>query len=234
MTILQHFAISPLRPLLILTGIVLATGGTLPKAMAQSACQPPRSGEFLLLVVSPTPETQTRVRNLVARDADVSVCNYYGQVVTRIGGYQDAETASSWANYLNESVGLQAFVARPASGQTAQMPPTQVPQSTAPANPAIAGAFNPQRLGEGFAVIVNYYNRPELARSVQQTLNRNIGLASYEQRPYLLAVYSRDRRTAESISRILTERGFMAEVVDSRGITVLTQNISLPQAVGGQ
>lgn len=244
-TILRSFAIARLarqfftQGLPAFAGIVMATGGTMPAAMAQSACQPPSSGEFLLLVVSPTPETQTRVRNLVARDANVTVCNYFGQIVTRVGGYRDGETASSWANYLNETVGIQAFVVRPSNGQTAQIPETPTaPMRTSTGRTSTgrtsAGTFNPQRLGDGFAVIVNYYNRPELAVSVRQALNRNIGLVSYGQRPFLLAAYTRDRRTAETILQRLSDRGFAATIVNSRQVTLLTPTVNLPQAVGGQ
>lgn len=235
-TILRSFAISPVvrrfltQALPAFVGVVLATGGTVPSSLAQSACRPPGPGEFLVLAVSPTQETQTRIRNLVSRDASVSVCNYFGQVVTRVGGYRDAETATSWANYLNDTVGIQASVVRPSAGQTAQTPPTQ---STLPTRNT-TNSFKPKQLGEGFAVIVNYYNRPELATSVRQALNRSIGLASYQQRPYLLAVYTRNRKTADTFMQRLSDRGFAAQVVNSRRVTLLTPSVNLPQAVGGQ
>jgi hypothetical protein len=246
-TILSSFAINSIRHVLIhglpaFAGIVLATGGSSVAAFAQTpTCAPPSSKEFLLLVVSKTPETQAKVRNLLSRDADVKVCNYFGETVTRVGGFRDQETAMSWANYLNGTVGLQAFVARPSQSANVPqtpVPPTAPPVTVATANPSTSNApsrnFNPQRLGEGFAVIVNYYNRPELATSVQQALNRQIGLVAYQQRAYLLAVHTRDRKTADVFLRRLNDRGFNATIVDSRRTVLLTPAVNLTQAVGRQ
>ncbi|MGG6267994.1 hypothetical protein ACQ4M3_15615 [Leptolyngbya sp. AN03gr2] len=221
-----------------LAGVTLAFSG-MPFAQAQLPnCQAPRSNEFLLLIVTRTPESQARVRSVVSRTADVSVCNYFGETVTRVGGYKDANTANSWANYLNDTVRLRAFVATPPGGtQVARsdVPRQQPPQPIVRQNElATASAgFNPQRLGQGFAVIVNHYNRPEVAAQVRQVLNRNIGLASFEQRPYLLAVQTTDRGVANSILQTLSDRGFAAMLVRSDRVTLLTPVVQI-QPVGGQ
>ncbi|MBE9009613.1 hypothetical protein IQ250_05275 [Pseudanabaenaceae cyanobacterium LEGE 13415] len=222
-----------------LTGVALALSG-IPSAQAQLPnCQAPRSNEFLLLIVTRTPEIQARVRSVVSRDADVKICNYFGETVTRVGGYRDADTANSWANYLNDTVRLRAFVATPPGGApvaTGDVPPVQ-PQ---PVQPLVtrqiesnSGGFNPQPLGQGFAVIVNHYNRPEVAAQVRQVLNRNIGLASFQQRPYLLAVQTTDRGVADSILQILSDRGFAAMLVRSDRVTLLTPVVQI-DPVGGQ
>ena len=220
-------------------------------------CQAPRSNEFLLLIVTRTPESQARVRSVVSRDADITVCNYFGERVTRVGGYRDADTANSWANYLNDTVRLRAFVAvPPGSGQVANrgdLPPVQpqaqpvqtqpvqtqpvrkLPQSEeATGSVTRSPGYNPQILGEGFAVIVNFYNRPEVASQVQQALNRNIGLASFEQRPYLLAVQTSDREIANSILQTLNDRGFSAKLVSSSRVTLLTPVVQTDPAISGQ
>lgn len=264
-TILSSFAINSIRQFLIqglpaFAGIVIAAGGGSVAAFAQTpTCAPPNSKEFLLLVVSKTPETQAKVRNLLSRDADVKVCNYFGETVTRVGGFRDQETATSWANYLNGTVGLQAFVARPSANpanNTASIPPGSVTSATSPTGNTTSitmsnspgnsmsystnqtstapRSFNPQRMGEGFAVLVNYYNRPELATSVQQALNRKIGLVAYQQRAFLLAVHTRDRKTADLFLRRLNERGFAATVVNSRQVVLLTPEVNLTQAIGRQ
>ncbi|BAU11758.1 hypothetical protein LEP3755_22610 [Leptolyngbya sp. NIES-3755] len=224
-----------------LAGVTLAFSG-MPLAQAQLPnCQAPRSNEFLLLIVTRTPESQARVRSVVSRTADVSVCNYFGETVTRVGGYRDADTANSWANYLNDTVRLRAFVATPPGGSQVanrgDVPPVQ-PQPVQPlvVRPPVesaSGGYNPQRLGEGFAVIVNHYNRPEVAVQVKQVLNRNIGLASFEQRPYLLAVQTTDRGVANSILQTLSDRGFAARLVRSDRVTLLTPVVQI-EPVGGQ
>lgn len=231
-------------------GVALALGG-ISSAQAQLPnCQAPRSNEFLLLIVTRTPESQSRVRSVVSRNAELSVCNYFGETVTRVGGYRDADTASSWANYLNDTVRLRAFVATPPGGakvanqgdlppaqaQPAQRQPEQpsAPRSQAEFATAPTGGYNPQRLGGGFAVIVNYSNRPEVAAQVQRVLNRNIGLASFEQRPYLLAVQTSDRSIANSILQTLSDRGFAAMLVRSDRVTLLTPAIQTEPTLSGQ
>ena len=230
-----------------LAGIALAIGG-ISSAQAQLPnCQAPRSNEFLLLIVTRTPEAQSRVRSVVSRNAPISVCNYFGETVTRVGGYQDVDTANSWANYLNDTVRLRAFVALPAgSSQVANqgnLPPAQPqrPRSRQPNQPDTVPnqavnnqAYNPQRLKDGFAVIVNHNNRPEVATQIQRVLNRNIGLASFEQRPYLLAVHTNDRAAADSVLRTLSDRGFNAMLVRSDRVTLLTPVVQVDPRISGQ
>lgn len=231
----------------------------IPPASAQLAnCQAPRSNEPLLLVVTRTPEAQARLRSVISRDAEVSVCNYFGETVTRIGGYRDTDTANSWAGYLNETVKLRTFVALPAGGQVASQPevpvqPIDLPRESVraatlypePTNPNTSGynsqsikpnpsGYNPQPLGDGFAVIVNHYNRPEVAAQMQQVLNRNIGLVSFEQRPFLLAVHTRDRGSADRIMQILNDRGFAAMLVSGRRLTLLAPVVQTNSAIGGR
>lgn len=226
-----------------LAGVALALGGVSSAQAQLPNCQAPRSNEFLLLIVSRTPEIQSRVRSVVSRNADVTVCNYFGETVTRVGGYRDADTANSWANYLNDTVRLRAFVATPPGGApvAAQPDRPRQPVQTQPLQPQpevasvrTGGGYNPQRLGEGFAVIVNHYNRPEVAAQVQQVLNRTIGLASFQQRPYLLAVQTTDRGVADSILQILSDRGFAAMLVRSDRVTLLTPVVQIDPRIGGQ
>jgi hypothetical protein len=232
----------------VLKAIALTTlaFGVIPPASAQLAnCQAPRSNEFILLVVTRTPEAQSRVRSVISRDAALSVCSYFGETVTRIGGYQDADTANSWANYLNDTVRLRAFVALPAEGQVAAQPgqtqpmglPRDLPpervQTLSPEPSLATSGYNPQPLGEGFAVIVNHNNRPEVATQMQQVLNRNIGLVSFEQRPYLLAVHTSDRGIADQMMQILNDRGFAAMMVNGRRLTLIAPAVRT-DAIGGQ
>lgn len=239
----------------------------MPFASAQLPnCQAPRSNELLLLVVTRTSDAQSRLRSVISREADLKVCNYFGETVTRIGGYKDEDTAKSWANYLNDTVRLRAFVALPAGRQVAAKPvkpqiePQIEPQveleprielqrdlqierpqvssspqsTTAMISPTPSEGYNPRLLGEGFAVIVNHNNRPEVAARMQRALNRSVGLVSFEQRPFLLAVHTRDRAVADSVMQSLNQLGFSAMLVSSRRLTLLTPAVRTDAGVGGQ
>lgn len=217
-----------------LTGLALTLTGISSAEAQLPNCRAPRSNEFLLLIVTPTPESQARIRRVVSRNTEVSVCNYLGQTVTRVGGYRDADTAQSWVNYLNDTERVRAFVAVPPGGAIAAQPEAPRSQPIDRPNVTPAQAFNPQRLGGGFAVIVNHNNRPEVAAQIQRVLNRNIGLASFEQRPYLLAIHTNDRATAAAILQRLSDRGFTAMLVRSDRVTLLTPVVQTEPAVGGQ
>jgi hypothetical protein len=244
--------------LLLVTGLV--SGG---EAIAQSSpCEPPRVGEYLLLVVNQNAQTPDQLRQTLPPNAAVTVCNYLGNEVTRISGFTNSEVANSWAQYLTELEGLQAFVARPAEGGIASpATPTATPVSattttptatsassssssssassspedastpsstTAAAPTGVTPAYNPQQLGAGYAVLVDYSNRPEVATDVQNLLSRQIGLVSYQQRPYLLAVHTDDVGVASSILQTLSDRNFTALIIDSRRAVLLSPSVATP------
>jgi hypothetical protein len=77
--------------------------------------------------------------------------------------------------------------------------------------------------------LVDYFSKPELATQVQQLVGKEIGLAAYRQRPYLLAVHTSDQNLANSTLQALTDRGFWAMVVDSRRVTLLRQAVDVAQ-----
>lgn len=197
------------------------------------ACQPPNPGEFLLLVVSKTPESQDQVRRVVPATTTPTVCRYLNDVVIRVGGFTSVDSADAWARYLTETVGTPTFIARSAGAPGAAATP--IPAATNPPQPApvvtgTSATYNPQPLGGGYAVLVDFFSRPDLAVQVQQALGKEIGLASYGQRPFLLAVYTTDQAAANATLQALSDRGFWAMVVDSRRVTLLRQPISLPPA----
>jgi hypothetical protein len=217
-----------------------------PTQPSYPTCQPPNPGEYLLLVVSKTAEAQDRVKRTLPPSATSTVCNYVDEVVTRVSGFTSVDTANAWARYLSDSIGLSAFVARPAevNPEPAATPPPQAttpPQTPQPAKPAAQTpkppartatassrnplAFNPKPLGTGYAVLVNYFNKPDLATQIQQLLGKDIGLVSYGQRPYLLAIHTDDQTQANATLQKLTDRGFWAVVVDSRQVLLLRQAV---------
>ncbi len=248
--------------------IVGLTGGidSVAAQITTTACQGPRQGEFLLLVVSPTPENQSQLRRALPTEINTTVCRYINDTVTRIGGFSKVDDANGWARYVRDIVGLSAFVTtgqttstsqsqlspttknpnqpsynpnpkigsynpttrnQPSSNPLATNPPPLNPTTTNQ-NPIATNpqAYNPQTLGSGYAVLVDYANRPELATQIQQIVGGDVGFVSYAQRPFLLAVYTTNQREASTTLQTLSDRGFFAMIVDSRKVTLLRSNVS--------
>lgn len=242
------------------------------------ACEPPRPEEYLLIVVDPTEEIQTQLRNALPGNATATVCTYLTDPVLRIDGFSTPEVAQSWAQYASDASGLRTFVARPpvttatpAPAAIAPAPadisptpsvvvppvdpfpqppslaapsPTPTPAAAqiappvapaapvtpaapiAPASPVAAAptttTYSPQPLGAGYAVLVDYANRPEVAIELQQVLSRDVGLVAYGQRPYLLAIQTPDLAAANQVLQTLTRQNFTALLVDSQSAILLT------------
>ncbi|WP_442948072.1 hypothetical protein [Nostoc sp.] len=185
-------------------------------------CQPPTAGEYLLLVVSPTADNQKQLRSALPPELKTITCKYLNETVTRIGGFNKIDDANRWARYVSNIVGLSAIITtRPTTPdvQPQQQAQLQQPQQTV--------NYNPQALGEGYAVLVDYYNRPELVNSVQQVVGGNVGFVSYGQRPYLLAVYTTNQTEAYNTLQKLNNGGFVASIVDSRKVILLRSTVRL-------
>lgn len=239
----------------LLTGAILLAAGTkvqaqlppdpipAPQAASYPTCQPPAPSEYLLLVVTRTPDSQTQVQQLLPPNTSVNACSYLEDTVTRVGGFRTVERANAWAKYMTETTGLAAFVARPAEspqGSTTAATPVpsaipvgiiakpQKPAPTTAAKPNDAATYSPKPLGIGYAVLVDYQNQPEMAAKVRQILGKDVGLVSYGQRPYLLAVYTVDSSAANTTLQRLSDRGFWATLVDSRRVILLRRTITLP------
>ncbi len=185
-------------------------GGSINSVAAQKnipVCQAPTAGEYLLLVISPTQDNQTQLRRTLPTELKTTTCKYLNDTVTRIGGFKKIDDANRWARYVNSIVGLSAIITtRPAD---VQQPRSQTV------------TYNPQSLGTGYAVLVDYFNRPELATQVQQLVGGDVGFVSYGQRPYLLAVYTTNQKEAYNTLQNLNERGFSTYLVDSRKVLLL-------------
>ncbi|GAX38207.1 hypothetical protein [Nodularia sp. NIES-3585] len=190
-------------------------------------CQQPSPGEYLLLVVSPTANSQKQLRSALPNEIQATTCQYLSDTVTRIGGFNRIDDANRWARYVNNIVGLSAIITtRPATANVTQVP-TQTPVQLPPQNQPQTIGFNPQVLGDGYAVLVEYFDKPELANSVQQVVGNNIGLASYGQRPYLLAIYTGNQQEAYNTLQKLNERGFFAVLVDGSRVMLLRSSVRL-------
>ncbi|MEH2155747.1 hypothetical protein [Nostoc sp.] len=200
--------------------------GGMSSAFAQQAiplCQPPNAGEYLLLVVSPTANNQKQLRSALPPELKTITCKYLNETVTRVGGFNKIDDANRWARYVSNIVGLSAIITtRPTA--TADVQPQAQPQLQSPQQTV---SYNPQALGEGYAVLVDYYNRPELVNSVQQLVGGNVGFVSYGQRPYLLAVYTTNQSEAYNTLQKLNNGGFVASIVDSRKVILLRSTVRL-------
>ncbi|KAF3884358.1 MULTISPECIES: hypothetical protein [Nostocales] len=184
-------------------------------AIAQSqnvpVCQPPGAGEYLLLVISPTSNNQNQLRRALPGELKTTTCRYLKDTVTRIGGFRSIDDANRWARYISNVVGLSAIITTR---------PTE-------ATPGQNVTYKPERLGEGYAVLVDYYNRPEVANEVREVVGGNVGFATYGQRPYLLAVYTNNQKDAYTTLQKLSEQGFSAVLVDSRKVLLLRSAVRL-------
>ncbi len=201
--------------------------GGMSSVFAQQAiplCQPPNAGEYLLLVVSPTANNQKQLRSALPPELKTITCKYLNETVTRIGGFNKIDDANRWARYVSNIVGLSAIITTRPTAPDVQTQPQPQPQLQPPQQTV---SYNPQALGEGYAVLVDYYNRPELANSVQQVVAGNVGFVSYGQRPYLLAVYTTNQTEAYNTLQKLNNRGFVASIVDSRKVILLRSIVRL-------
>ncbi|MFE4106431.1 hypothetical protein [Almyronema epifaneia] len=187
-------------------------------------CPPPTASEYLLLVRGETSAERDRVQEALPASSTAMVCNYLNDVVVRAGGFTSLETANAWAQYMTEVEGLQAFVARPPSPDEA----TAVLQ-TANGGQANAPSYAPRPLPAGYAVLVDYFDRLEVAFDVQQVLNQPIGLVVYRQQPYLLVTQSTDVTAVGRALASLSDRDFTTFIVDSSQVMLLTAEIAAIQ-----
>ncbi len=243
--------------------VTMGSGSVKPAiAVEYPPCRPPGASEYLLLVVNPSAAERTQVNEILPASTNTTLCNYLGNPVLRVGGFTNADVANSWAQYLTELGGLQAFVARPSAATAAGGPsgpsvpapqtpvaqtstdqtstdqtpiaqdPAQAPAQTSVQDPAqepVQAAelpiFQPRPLATGYAVLVSYFNRPEVAADLQQALGSDVGLVAYGQRPYLLAAYTADLAAANAVLQTLSDRNFLAMMVDSRRVMLLTTQV---------
>lgn len=218
-----------------LMGIAAWVGAIAPAAaQAQTfpPCLPPAPAEYLLLAQGTTEAERTRIQNLLPTSTDVMVCEYLSDPVVRAGGFTSLENANAWAQYLTDVEGVQTFVARPAeAGEaiTATPPPTPATPA-APEPPAAAPSsvgYAPQLVGPGYAVLVDYGDDPAIAATVQQTLGTPVGLAVYQEQPYLLAIQSGDPQVAASTLQTLSTGEFTVFMVNSSNVVLLSPAIAV-------
>ncbi|MBE9029344.1 hypothetical protein IQ266_06155 [filamentous cyanobacterium LEGE 11480] len=219
---------------LALTIACLGNGLIGDRTLAQLAtCQPPKANEYLLLAVTPSAEDQARVTAILPVSSPTTTCNYLGETVLRVGGFNAPETANAWAEYVAKQAKVSAFVAKPPTSGTPSVLPPLPPAATLPTTPVAptpVGAptpnrYNPQPLGSGYAVLVNYYNNPTIAQQVAASTGQTVSLVSYGQQPYLLASFTSDQSAANVLLQALTDKGLWASIVDGRRVMLLKSNV---------
>ncbi|HEY9705181.1 MAG TPA: hypothetical protein V6C58_22275, partial [Allocoleopsis sp.] len=137
------------------------------------------------------------------------ICQYLNNIVIRVSGYKSLEDANNSATYLNQIIGLQAFVVAPND-------------TIKPSNPTpITTGYKPQALTSNYAVVVDYFNKPESASKVKQLLGNDVGLVVYGQRPYLLAITTDDPSEANRVFLQLSNNGYWSKIVNGRKVILL-------------
>ena len=210
-TILRQFKTLP-------TAFILSTAGLLCGINSVSAqqnlptCQAPRTSEYLLLVVSPTKDNQSQLKRVLPTKIKTSTCKYLSDTVTRIGGFQKMDDAKRWARYIKDSAGLSAII-------------TTRPTATPTPAEAATVSYKPQRLGSGYAVLVDYYNRPQLVSDVSKAVKGDVGFVAYGRKPYLLANYTKNQEEAYKTLQTLSKRGFFAIIVESQKVMLLRRSV---------
>ena len=205
-----------IRHLLLATTLLASAGALLPrKAMAQlPVCPPPAAQEYLLLVRGDSEAERAEIAATLPVESSVLICQYTDEILVRAGGFTSLETANAWATYLKTEKGFDSFVSQAA---------------TAP----VAGGGNgtdetltyqPRLLGPGYAVLVDYGSRPEVAEAVGQ-LVRPVGVAVYQQRAYLLAGYTSDAASASETLQRLSNARLAAIVVNSEQVVQLAAEV---------
>jgi hypothetical protein len=210
-------------------------------ASAQSdppACPPPASQEFLLLVRGRNEAERADIASILPIESSVLICRYLDEVLVRAGGFTSLETVNAWASYMTSEANYESFVLRPtdrpatASSEAvaASESDTSADQqaldmasaTTVPANVV----FDPIRLASGYAVLVDYGSSPEIAATVSQ-LVPSVGLAVYQQRPYLLAAYSEDEASASAVLQQLNGAQLAAVIVDAQDVVRLAESVAV-------
>jgi hypothetical protein len=166
----------------------------------------------LLLVDSNTPADQQRVSDLLPPTLQTNICSYQNTTVTRVGSFPNQAIANAWADYISNTLGLESLVVAPGT----QLAPAQVGSGS-------------QTNNATYAVLVNFFNRPEIARQLQDILgsDRDIGLVAYAQEHYLLVETTDQLEAANEIMRQLSDRGFWVAIVDNRRVRVLTERVQV-------
>ncbi|MEO1521738.1 MAG: hypothetical protein AAFU78_13320 [Cyanobacteria bacterium J06633_2] len=210
------------------------------QAQPVEACQPPADDQYALLVNRQSSDDESRLEQVLPSSATITPCTFQGQNVIQVGTFADEDLAQSWAEYLTTVEEFQTIVFRrqdapsPEPSQSSQQPssgfpqPNPTPSTSSSSEQTNPPAYAPAVLEPGYAVLVRYNNQPEVAAAVRAVLSSPIGLAVYEQQPYLLVAYSTDPAVAGQVLQGLSDRQFNAFIVSSQRVVVLSSSVTVP------
>ncbi|MBE9077481.1 hypothetical protein IQ241_09245 [Romeria aff. gracilis LEGE 07310] len=171
------------------------------------SCPPPATAEYLLLIRGEDAADRDRIVSVLPQENPVLICEYAGEVIVRAGGFTQLETANAWATYMDDIEGYEAFV----SVEPGQAEPI---------------AYQPQPLRSGYAVLVDYDHSLATVAAVERLIDQPVGLAAYQQRPYLLIEHTEDAVTAVEQLEQLSQANFIAVLVDGEQVVRLTEAIA--------
>lgn len=215
------------------------TGSLMAIAQELSQCDPPASDEHLILVDQQTPQELERLKEVLPDGSTTDICRYLNDDVIRVGGFANEEVATAWGQYLSQTLSVRTAIVRPATPFADADAPVTTPSVDGGAEEAVADvtpevpeepaypAYEPQALEDGYAVLVNYADRTDIAIAVQEALGEPVGVAVYRQEPYLLAAYSDRVRDASKVLEDLVDAEFDALIVDSRQVVLMTAEIDV-------
>ncbi|HBQ98600.1 MULTISPECIES: hypothetical protein [unclassified Roseofilum] len=179
------------------------------------SCPPPNPGEYMVFVRTPNPSSQQLLLNyLLPSNQTAQICQYNNEIVTQIRNLANAQVSERWSQYIYENTGLPAFMVAPPLGQI----------GTRPFNPPVLPSNPGSPLGSGFAVLVNANNRQDAPQQLQILLNKAIPWVNFQGNSYLLALQSSNQEEATATLMSLSDRGFLAILVDARQVQQLTPN----------
>lgn len=177
-------------------------------------CSPPNPGEYMLFVRTPDPSSQQLLNYLLPSNQTAQVCQYNNEIVIQIRNLANAQVSQRWSQYIHENTGLEVAIITPPSNQIVPSPP-------------VNSGFNSDilpYLDSGFAVLVNATNQPDIPMRLQMLLRTAIPWVTFQGNPYLLALQSESQEEATATLKSLSDRGFLAILVDARTVQQLTPN----------
>jgi hypothetical protein len=186
-------------------------------------------------------ETVVRVGGFASQDSANAWANYLAQQAQVSAFVATPSTSGQPTGLTPLPPSTAPSTLPPNTLPPSTLPNPTVPNSTVPSSPIGSAApsiipgtvnnaivpqpYDPKPLGNGYAVLVNYYDRPELATQVRQTSGQPVNLVAYGQKPYLLATFTSDQSAANVLLQTLTDKGMWAMVVDGRRVILLKSNV---------
>ncbi|MEM6501438.1 MAG: hypothetical protein AAF685_06335 [Cyanobacteria bacterium P01_C01_bin.89] len=192
---------------------VVASTVIAPVAQALKPCEPPAAGRYLLMVRRDSPDVEVALYEGLPESVEVTLCDYQGETVLRLSGFPSQAIAEAWQAYISDRLNRTAYLIEPSNTAT----------------PGGGNSYSPQALGDGYAVLVDYFSDLAIARTLRDRMGETPGLVSYGQRPYLLVSHTKKMKPANKLLEELSQDGFAVTVVNSRHAILLRSAITLPQ-----